>query len=104
MEERKLAAMEAILRNLEARTEANHQTIGELRSASARHDTDIKVISTELRETREDIGDIKRDLAAARSEQKAEMTWIRRGLWAAAGTFMLFFVAVASLLLQLGGA
>jgi septal ring factor EnvC (AmiA/AmiB activator) len=97
------SAIEVRLRNHEARIEANHRSTSTLRDSTARHETEIKVAGTELRETREDIAEIRRDLAASRAEQKAEMTWLRRGLWAAAGTFLLFFVAVASLLVQLGG-
>lgn len=98
-----LEAVEVRLNNHEQRIDASHQSISLLRDSSARHETKISVITTELREVREDVGDIKRELREAREEQKAEMTWVRRGLWAAAGTFMLFFVAAASLLVSLGG-
>jgi len=94
------SAIEVRLRNHEARIEANHRSTSQLRDASARHETEIKVTGTEVREIREDIGEMKRELSKAREEQKAEMVWIRRGLWAAAGTFTLFVVALATLILQ----
>jgi hypothetical protein len=96
-------AIEVRLRTHEARIDANHNSISVLRDTTARHDTKIEVVTTELRETREDIADMKHALAEARSEQKAEMIWIRRGLWAAAGTFTLFVVAIATLVLQAAG-
>lgn len=85
-------AIEFRLRNHDARIEANHDSIKVLRETSARHDTEISVMRTELRETREDLGEIRK-----------ELTWVKRGLWAAAGTFLMFFVAAASLLLSLSG-
>ncbi len=91
------------MRNHEARIDANHNSVSRLRDASANHETRLSVVTTELRETREDIAEMKRDLADARSEQKEEMTWVRRGLWLAAGTFMMFFVAAATLLVQVAG-
>jgi septal ring factor EnvC (AmiA/AmiB activator) len=97
------SAVDVRLRNHEARLEANHDSIAKIRDQSASHETRISVITTELRETREDIADMKRDLKDARDEQREEMVWVRRGLWAAAGTFLLFFVAAASLLLNLSG-
>jgi septal ring factor EnvC (AmiA/AmiB activator) len=97
------SAVEIRLRNHDQRIQANHDSLSSLRSTSATHSTQIAVINTEHRETREDIADIKRDLAAARAEQKSEMTWIRRGLWAAAASFMMFFFAAASLLVQVAG-
>jgi len=97
------SAIEVRLRTHEARLDSSHRSISELRNSSSRHETEIKVTGTELREIREDIGDMKRELAKAREEQKAEMVWIRRGLWTAAGTFLMFFVALASLILQAAG-
>lgn len=94
------SAIEVRLRNHEARLEASHRSISVLRDASARHETEIKVTGTELRETREDIADMKTELAAARAEQRGEMVWVRRGLWAAAATFTMFVVALATLILQ----
>jgi hypothetical protein len=97
------SAIEVRLRNHDARLESHHNALGTLRSASSRHETEIKVMDAALRETRDDIADIKRDLGDARVEQKNEMAWVRRGLWAAAATFMMFFVAAATLIVQLSG-
>lgn len=96
------SAAEIRFRTLESRLDASHRSTTELRGTSARHETEIKTTGVEVREIREDIGDMKRELAEARREQKAEMVWIRRGLWAAAGTFLMFVVALASLILQAG--
>lgn len=97
-------ALEFRLRNHDARIEANHDSIKALRETSARHDTEISVMRTELRETREDIAEMREAMSKQRQEQKDEMAWVRRGLWAAAGTFLMFFIAAASLLLNLSGA
>jgi chromosome segregation ATPase len=97
------SAAEIRFRGLESRLDASHRSVTELRGVSSRHETEIQVTGTEVREIREDIGEMKRELAEARKEQKAEMVWIRRGLWAAAGTFLMFVLALASLILQAGG-
>jgi predicted nucleic acid-binding Zn-ribbon protein len=94
------SAAEIRFRGIENRLSASHRSITELRGASSRHETEIKVTGTEVREIREDIGEMKRELSRAREEQKAEMVWIRRGLWAAAGSFTVFIVAIATLVLQ----
>jgi septal ring factor EnvC (AmiA/AmiB activator) len=86
------SAVEIRLRNHEVRIDANHDSLSKLRETSAQHETKIQVITTELRETREDLTEIRK-----------ELTWVKRGLWAAAGTFLMFFVAAFSLLLSLSG-
>jgi chromosome segregation ATPase len=85
-------ALEFRLRDHDRRLEANHDSLKEIRVSNASHETKISVITTELRETREDLSEIRR-----------ELTWVKRGLWAAAATFLMFFVAAASLLLSLSG-
>ena len=97
------AAFEVRLRNHDERLDASHRSVSELRNTSARHETEIKVTGTEVREIREDIGEMKRELARAREEQKGEMVWIRRGLWAAAASFMTFVLMLAAVILQAGG-
>jgi septal ring factor EnvC (AmiA/AmiB activator) len=97
------SAMAVELREHDRRLSGLHRTVGAIGTTVGDHTTKISVVTTELRETREDIADMKKDLAAARSEQKEEMTWVRRGLWLAAGTFMMFFVAAATLLVQVAG-
>jgi septal ring factor EnvC (AmiA/AmiB activator) len=87
------SAIEIRLRQHEERLTANHDSVSKLRDVSANHETRISVITTELRETRDDLSEIRR-----------ELTWVKRGLWAAAATFLMFFVASASLLLSLSGA
>jgi len=98
-----VGAIEIRLRNHETRLDANHDSIAKIRDVAANHETRISVITTELRETREDIADMRRELGDARNEQRAEMTWVRRGLWAAAATFTIFVVALATLIAQLSG-
>ena len=97
------SAVEIRLRNHEDRITANHDSLARLRDTSASHETKIQVITTELRETREDIAEMRKQSAEQRQEQKDEMAWVRRGLWAAAGTFLMFFIASASLLVNLSG-
>jgi predicted nucleic acid-binding Zn-ribbon protein len=97
------SAVEVRLRNHDQRIDANHNSLSRLRDTSASHTTEITVMKTELRETREDISDIRKEVKESREEQREEMRWVRRGLWAAAGTFLLFFVASASLLVSLSG-
>jgi chromosome segregation ATPase len=94
------SAAEIRFRGVESRLDASHRSVTELRGTSARHETEIQVTGTEVREIREDIGDMKKELSEARKEQKAEMVWLRRGLWAAAGTFTMFVVALATLIMQ----
>lgn len=103
------SAIEVRLRNHEARIEANHRSTAQLRDASARHETEIKVTGTEVREIREDIAEIRREFAtgraeqkADRAEQKAESVMLRRTFLAAASTFAMFVVALATLILQAG--
>ena|SRR6187200_1727023 len=97
------SAAEFRFRGIEGRLDASHRTTTELRGVSARHETEIKVTGTEVREIREDIGEMKRELAKAREEQKGEMVWIRRGLWAAAASFMTFVLMLAAVILQAAG-
>jgi len=90
-----LRVIENTLVEHDRRLIANHDTIARIRDGEKgvnAHETKLGVITTELRETREDLSEIRRELA-----------WVKRGLWAAAGTFLMFFVAAASLLLSLSG-
>lgn len=91
-----LQAVNIRLDNHDQRLIANHDSIATLRDKSADHETRISVISTELRETREDIQEM-RDLI------RKELAWVRRGLWVAAGTFLAFFIAALTLALQMAG-
>lgn len=51
------------LRSHDARLTANHDSIGVLRERTAEHHTKLQVLMTELREGREDIGEMRSQLA-----------------------------------------
>jgi len=91
-----LGAIQERLRNHDARLNANHDSIGTLRGEQASQQIELAVTRTELREVREDIAEMKKDLTG-------QLAWLRRGLWLAAGTFLMFFVAVATLVVQVAG-
>jgi HAMP domain-containing protein len=96
------SAAEIRFRGIENRLDASHRSTTELRGVSARHETEIQVTGTEIREIREDIGEMKQELTKAREEQKAESVLLRRTFIAAASTFAMFIVALATLILQAG--
>lgn len=87
-----LGAIDAQLREHDRRLTANHDSVRDLRVQGADHETRIAVIQTELLETRKDLEAIQN-----------ELSWVKRGMWAAAGSFLLFFVAAASLLINVSG-
>lgn len=41
------------------------------------------------------VGTISNDITAIKADFESQMSWIRRGLWAAAGTFLVFTLALA---------
>lgn len=94
------SALEFRLRQHESRLDANHDSIAKLRDTAAGHETKITVITTELRETREDVGEIRIVVEKQRQEQKDEMVWFRRALIGATATFLMAFIAALSLILQ----
>jgi peptidoglycan hydrolase CwlO-like protein len=91
-----MAAIQERLRNVDVRLQANHDSIATLRGKQAAQDVDIAVMHTELREVREDIRELKQNV-------EAQMAWVRRGLWIAAGTFLMFVIALAGLVATLAG-
>jgi ribosomal protein L19E len=84
------SAVEVRLRNHDARLESHHTAIGDLRAITARHDTKIEVISTELRETRDDMKEIR-----------DEIKWIRRGMWTAAAALVGFMLTFGGLIVAI---
>lgn len=90
------AAIDSRLREHDRRLDANHDSIGGLRGHQAKQDIDIAVMHTELAGVREDISELKGNV-------ESQMAWVRRGLWAAAGTFLMFVVALAALIVSLSG-
>lgn len=72
MEASALRGFELALNEHDRRLVANHDSIAKLRDQGAAHDTKIGVITTELRETREDIADMKTQLQRDSEERKRE--------------------------------
>jgi len=91
-----LGAIQERLRNHDARLNANHDSIGFLRGEQANQKIEIAVIHTELAGAREDIAEMKDDFSG-------QLTWVRRGLWAAAATFLMFVIALATLIVEVVG-
>lgn len=89
-------AVQIELREHDRRISGLHRTVGGLSTEVGDHKTEIAVIHTELRGAREDIAEMKKDFSG-------QLTWVRRGLWAAAATFTMFVVALATLIVQLVG-
>lgn len=88
-----LSAIQERLISHNARIQANHDSIGDLRGKQSTQQIDIAVMHTELAGVREDISEMKADFSG-------QLTWVRRGLWAAAATFTMFVVALATLIVQ----
>lgn len=85
------SAVSVRLANHDARLESHHHAIGDLRSTSATHTTEIAVIRTELKEVKDDLAEIKETV-------KTEMTWIRRGMWTAATALIGFMLTLSGLI------
>jgi peptidoglycan hydrolase CwlO-like protein len=86
------SAMQVELREHDRRISSLHRSVGGIATDVGQHKTDIASLRLEVQGAREDIGELRK-----------EMQKVRWGLWAAAGTFMMFFVASASLLIQAVG-
>lgn len=91
-----LGALQERLRNHDSRIQANHDSISTLRGEQGSQKIEIAVIHTELAGAREDIAEMKADFSG-------QLTWVRRGLWAAAGTFLMFVLALTTLIVQVVG-
>lgn len=92
--------IKAELRNHDQRITANHDSIGTLRERIAQQEVKIGVWSTEVREAREDISEMKSAVNARFSALEAkldtELSGIRRGAWGLAfGAFTLALMAGA---------
>lgn len=96
-------AIEIRLQNHEARLNATHDSIGVLRGVSGQHEVKIATITTELRETREDIGEMKRDFDADRKERRAEGERTRRAFYTVAAFLATFSVSIIGLIAVLLG-
>lgn len=100
-----LPAVQTELRHHNDRLEANHNSLANLRDRVAGQEVRIKVMETELRETREDLAGMMRDFGErfTRLEKKmdAELSWIRRGAWAIAFGFASLSLAAAPVAVQL---
>jgi hypothetical protein len=82
-----LGTLQERIRNNERRIDANHDSLAVLRGAAASQETKIAVMSADLEDIHEDLGEIK-----------GQLKWVLRGLWAGAATFLMFAVAVAGLI------
>lgn len=98
MEAAAIKIMENTLVDHDRRLVANHDTLARLRDRSAAHDTKIEVITTELRETREDIADLRKTWERGREEQKAEGAASRRALYTVAGFMATFSLSLCGLI------
>ena len=61
---------------------------------------DSKVKHTEVRS---DVTSIKEDIAEMKDDFGEQMKWIRRGMWAAASTFLVFILMLAGVLVAVLG-
>jgi len=88
--------IEGRLREHDRRLDATHNSIGDLRASNAKQDIEIAVLHSEL-------GNLSGEIHELKGNFEAQMAWVRRGLWVAAGTFLMFVVALAGLIVTLSG-
>jgi len=94
------SAIEIRLRQHEERLAANHDSVSRLRDVSANHETRISVITTELRETREDVAEIKK---VVEEEGKRNRASNNRVVWALVGLSLSAAGSAITVALTLGG-
>jgi hypothetical protein len=82
-----LGILQERVRSNERRIDANHDSVAHLRAAATTQEVKIAVISADLEDIHDDLGEIK-----------GQLRWVLRGLWAAAGTFLMFAVALGGLI------
>lgn len=102
MEPEGLGEIRVELRSHDARLTANHDAIGRLRERTAEHGTKIEVITTELRETREDIGQLATQLASNSREVNGKLSGQSKAFFTAAaamGGMMLSICGLIAVLL-----
>jgi len=87
------SAVQSALSNHDRRIDANYNSIDRLRSKQEEQAVKAAELRTELSAVREDIAEMKKEFGA-------QLTWIRRGLWAAASTFTLFVLGLATVIIQ----
>jgi hypothetical protein len=46
---------------------------------------------------------VREDIAEMKQDFSGQLTWVRRGLWAAAATFTMFVITLATLIVQATG-
>jgi len=93
-------AIEFRLRNHDARLDAAQDSITRLRDVSANHETRISVITTELRETRGDVAEIKK---VVEEEGKRNRASNNRVVWALVGLSLSAAGSAITVALTLGG-
>lgn len=79
----------ARIEELDRRATANHDGMAKVRNQVAKHDTTVGVMSNELKNVSEDLGELK-----------GQMKWVLRGLWLAAATFTSFTIGLAVLIVS----
>jgi septal ring factor EnvC (AmiA/AmiB activator) len=94
------SAAEVRLANHESRLNANHDSLAKIRDVAADHETRISVITTELRETREDVADIKK---VVEDEGKRNRASNNRVVWALVGLALSAAGSAITVALTLGG-
>lgn len=85
---------------------ANHDTIARIRDGAQginAHETKIATMSTELRETREDIADMKTGFEKDREERRKEGADTRRALYTVAAFMATFSATICGLIIALVG-
>lgn len=93
-----LGEIKVELRNHEASLAANHSAIGDLRERTAAHDTAIKVVTTEHRETREDISQISKQLEAGNREFNLKLSAVQRSFYTAAVAMLTMMLSICGLI------
>jgi len=94
------SAIEIRLRQHEERLTKNDDSVSRLRDTSARHDTEISVMRTELRETREDVTEIKK---VVEEEGRRNRASNNRVVWALVGLSLSAAGSAITVALTLGG-
>lgn len=86
------------LREHDRRISGLHRTVGAIGTTVGDHTTKITVVTTELRETREDIAEIKRQIERSDEDRKKEGAYTRRAFYIAASSMFGFMLSIIGLI------